>query len=67
MTVADLIQFLQTHPKDMPILFRQYSDYTILQEDQICIEEHGLPRSDGYVPSQRPDKPSQKYLVFPGN
>ena len=67
MTVAELIEFLKTQPQEMPILFRQYSDYTELRQDQIEVEEHGVPRGDGYVASKRPDKPSQKYLVFPGN
>jgi hypothetical protein len=67
MTVVELIEFLKTHPQDMPILFRQYSDYTELRADQIGVEEHQVPRGDGYVGSKRPDRPSQKFLVFPGN
>lgn len=67
MTVAELIAFLQTQPQEMPILFQQYSDYTELRAEQINVEEHGVQRGDGYVGRARPDQPSRKFLVFPGN
>jgi hypothetical protein len=67
MTVAELIEFLKTHPQDMPVAFAIYSEYALLDSEEIGVKELSLPRNDGWVEYKRPDKPSQKYLVFPGN
>jgi hypothetical protein len=67
MTVAELIEFLKTQPQDLPVAFKIYSENSLMDVGQIEVEELGMPRNDGWVPNKRPDKPSQKYLVFPGN
>ncbi len=67
MTVADLIVFLQTQPQDLPVAYAIYSEQALLEPDEITIQELGLPREDKWVHDKRPDQPSQKYLVFPGN
>lgn len=67
MTVAELIAFLQTQPHDLPICYGLYSEQCLLKAGDIKVEEHGMPREDGWVHYKRPDRPSQKYLVFPGN
>jgi len=67
MTVQELIEFLETQPKDMEIVYEIYSEQALLEEDLIGTEELCYPREDGWVHSKRPDKLSKKYLVFPGN
>lgn len=66
-TVADLIQHLQTLPQDLPVCFYQYSEQVLLELSSLKIHEFCLPRPDGWIQNKRPDMPSQKYLVFPGN
>jgi len=67
MTVADLIEFLKTQPQDLPVAYCQYSDYTALKAEYIGVEQLQIARIDGYVGEARPDKPTQPWLVFPGN
>lgn len=67
MTVNDLIKFLQTKPGDLPVAYRIYSEQALLEEQDISIEDLCEPRPDGWVHHERPDKPTIKYLVFPGN
>lgn len=67
MTVAELITFLQTQPQDIQVAYEIYSEQQLLAVEEITIGEYCAPRPDGWVHSARPDKPTQKYLVFPGN
>ncbi len=67
MTVADLIEFLKTQPQDLTVLYRAYSEQQSLEADQIDVVELCEPRVDGWVQNKRPDKPTRKYLLFPGN
>lgn len=67
MTVTELILFLKIQPQDIQVAFQQYSDYTVLKPEWINVEELQHARIDGYVGEARPDKPTQKWLVFPGN
>jgi len=67
MTVAELIEFLKTQPKNLPIVFEMYSEYLVLESKAIKTETLCYPRNDGWVHEKRPDKESQEYLVFPGN
>lgn len=65
MTVADLIEILKSKPQDMKVIYRQYSERTMLKEVNIEFEEGCEPEPDGWVQNARPDKPSQTYLCFP--
>lgn len=68
MVVSELIDFLKQFPLGMPIVFRCYSEACVLKPHEIVVEEMSIPRPrDGWVHAKRPDVPSQKYLVFPGN
>lgn len=67
MTVAELIAFLQTQPQDLQIAYMCCSEQCLLEAEQIGIEEKCHPRADGWVQNRRPDMPTQKYLLFPGN
>ncbi|MDD5189419.1 MAG: hypothetical protein PHE50_00070 [Dehalococcoidales bacterium] len=69
MTVSELIDFLKDYPSKMPIAFKIYSEYCLLdpKETKIELKELSFPRSDGWIHDKRPDVPSQTYLVFPGN
>lgn len=67
MTVKELICFLEKQPQDLEVANRIYSEQALLEETEITIEELCLPRNDGWIADKRPDKPSKKYLVFPGN
>jgi hypothetical protein len=67
MTVAELISFLQAQPQDMPVAYQLHSEQCLMETKDIAVMELCLPRPDGWVHSKRPDKPTQTYLVFPGN
>lgn len=67
MTVEELIEILKEYPQDLPVVYERYSEYALMQEEEIGIYELGLPRNDGWVHDARPDKPIQQYVVFPGN
>jgi hypothetical protein len=67
MTVAQLIEFLKTQPQDLPVAYEIHSEYCMLEEEDIVIGDHCLPREDGWIERQRSDKKTQTYLVFPGN
>lgn len=67
MTVKELIEFLQTQPQDLPVIYRMCSEYCLLESKEIQITEQCETRPDGWVPNKRPDKPTQTYLTFPGN
>lgn len=67
MTVKELIEYLKTQPQDLPVAYRCMSEQLLLEEKEICVVELCLPRPDGWVHDKRPDKPSQPYLLFPGN
>lgn len=67
MKVSDLISFLKTQPQHLPVAYRLYSEQCLLEEKDIKVEDLGIARPDGWVPSARPDKISVPYLVLPGN
>lgn len=67
MTVAELIALLHTFPPDLPVAYDLHSEQCLMEPQEIRTQELCLPREDGWVPNQRPDKPTQTYLVFPGN
>lgn len=66
-TVADLMGLLETLPKDMLLAQIMYSESCLLKISEIEVTELCAPRPDGWLQNKRPDKPSQKYLRFPGN
>lgn len=67
MKVAELIAFLQTQPQDLQVVVRAYSEYLLVEKEDIKIKPLCPSRSDGWVHDARPDKPTQDYLAFPGN
>ena len=67
MKVHELISLLETFPKDRDIIFHQFSEYCIMEKDDIYIQKCCEPRSDGWVPRERPNKPTKEYVCFPGN
>lgn len=67
MTVAELIDFLKTQPQDLPVVFRLYSEQTLLRVEDISITPLCEPRPDGWVHDARPDMPTRLYLCLPGN
>ena len=67
MTVKELVAFLCKQPQDLVVLYRCYSEQALLECHDIEIQQLCLPRTDGWVQNARPDKPTQPYLVFPGN
>lgn len=67
MTVADLIEFLQKQPQDLPVAFDLFSEQCLMEIGNIRLKELCKPREDGWVQNKRPDMPTQTYLVFPGN
>ena len=67
MTVADLIEFLKTQPQDLTVAYAMCSEYDTLQQKDISVMVLREARADGWIHNARPDKPTQQYLVFPGN
>lgn len=67
MTVKELMKLLKTHPQDMLVAYELYSEYNLMEKSDIKVRKLSSPRNDGWVPDFREDKPSQDYLVFPGN
>lgn len=67
MTVAELVAHLKTFQQDLPVAYNIFSEQCLMEPNQIVTQELCLPREDGWVANQRPDKPTQTYLVFPGN
>ena len=67
MNVGELIKFLKKQPKDLPVAIRTCSEQLLLEASDIQIAELCEPRPDGWIQGKRPDKPSKKYLLFPGN
>lgn len=66
-TVKDLIQFLQSKPQDMPVVYKCYSEYSSLELWEIKCKNLCVSRPDGWVHEARPDTNTVEYLVFPGN
>lgn len=67
MTVKELIEFLQTQPKDLPVAYTCCSEQDTLEACQISVQQLCKARVDGWVANERPDKSTIPYLVFPGN
>ena len=67
MTVAELIAYLQTQPQDLQVAYVCYSEQRLLAATEIDIVERCEPRPDGWIEDKRPDKPTQRYLLLPGN
>ena len=67
MTVAELITLLKKQPQDLQVVYELHSEQVLLEEGDIHIRDLCKPRPDGWVHDARPDKPTQKYLVLPGN
>lgn len=67
MIVKELIEFLQKQEQDMLVAYRFCSDWSLMNIDDIDTLEACEPRNDGYIQAKRPDKPTVKYLLFPGN
>lgn len=65
MTVNDLIAILKTHHGDTPVAFSIFSEWRVLNPEDIEVKELCAPRPDGWVHDARPDKPKQPYLVLP--
>lgn len=67
MTVAELIAFLQTQPQELQVAYRCCSEQVLMNVDDIETYDGCEPRPDGWIHAARPDKPTQTYLMFPGN
>lgn len=67
MTISELIAYLQEQPQDLQVAYRLYSEQCLLDVSHIEILELCEARPDGWIQNKRPDKPTQTYLMFPGN
>jgi hypothetical protein len=67
MTVAELIAFLQTQPQGLSVAYEIHSEACLLETNDIQVFSACPPREDGWIHDARPDKPTQDYLMFPGN
>jgi hypothetical protein len=67
MTVSELIEFLKTQPQDLQVAYCIFSEMALMRLKDIEVVDLCEPRNDGWVARKRPDKPTQKYLLFPGN
>ncbi len=67
MTTAELIKLLQTMPQDLPVAYALYSEYCLLDAEDIKVMVLGKARPDGWVSLVRTNNEHVDYLVFPGN
>ena len=67
MTVSELVEFLKTQPQELQVAYRCYSEKCLLVAEDIKVSIDCVARPDGWIHDNRPDKPKQKYLLFPGN
>lgn len=67
MTVSELITFLLAKPQDIQVAYCLFSEYALMEIKDIEVVTAVPPRNDGWVARARPDKPTQQYLMFPGN
>lgn len=67
MTFAEFIAYLQTQPQDTLVAYRCFSEFCLLKAEEISVLELCQPRLDGWIHDMRPDRPTQAYLVLPGN
>lgn len=78
MKVSELIEFLQKQPQDIEVIFRQYSEYAILDVEDITLKTPSdkypvaYRRQQGYYESihHYPQDETGELctvLVFPGN
>lgn len=67
MRVKELIEFLKTQPQELQVAYRCCSEQVLLKPDDIYVTALCEPREDGWIQNRRPDKPTQDYLLFPGN
>lgn len=64
-TVRDLIQILQTKNPNLPVAVSQWSEYRLLELNDIVVEEHCKPRPDGWIQrGDRDDLLKQEYLII---
>jgi len=73
MTVRELVKLLKTFPQDLPIVYKQWSEFRLLQPEDVSVEPAQHARPDGWVhrpfttlPGEKPI-PTISYLVLPGN
>ena len=64
MTVAELIEYLQTQPQDLQVAYRLHSEQCLLEQSDIELIKACEPRSDGWIQNERPDMPSVQYLLL---
>ena len=67
MQVKDLVAFLLTQPQDIKVAYSLYGEQCLLNIESIETIEACEPRVGGRIQDRRPDKPSEMYLLFPGN
>ena len=66
-SVAELIRHLQTFPQDALVAYCLHSEQILMEKKEVILFAGCEPRPDGWVHHERPDKPSQTYVLFPGN
>lgn len=67
MIVKELIELLKTYPENLPVCYSKFSEYCMLEMEDIKTKVLGASRPDGWVAERRSDKPECTYLVLPGN
>lgn len=67
MNVKELIKFLEAQPQELEVAYRCCSEQCLLDTNWIEVKDLCEPRPDGWIQDKREDKPTRKYLVFPGN
>jgi hypothetical protein len=67
MTVKELIDLLATYQKDLPVAYCCCSEQCLLEAQDIKVVDLCHPRPDGWIQNNRPDMPTQQYLLLPGN
>lgn len=64
MTVAELIEILKQQPQDLQVVYNKWSEFCLVEADDVYVIEAGPARPDGWVSRCRPDRKVQSYLII---
>lgn len=69
-TNRELIEYLQTLPLDLPVIYKKHSEAKLLILEEVQVTSLQPARPDGWVHDiwgREEALPTIKYILFPGN
>lgn len=67
MTVQDFVEYLLTLDQSLVVAYQRFSEQCELELEEMEVVDLCYPRNDGWIQDARPDMPTRKYLLLPGN